>query len=58
MKLAVNLTMGDMMIAFAEGMALARCAGLSSEDFTKVCGLGAIAAPMFALKVSARAPNP
>lgn len=51
MKLAVNLTMGDMMVAFAEGMALAKVSGLSADDFTKVVGLGALAAPMFGLKV-------
>ncbi|KAK9826638.1 hypothetical protein WJX74_007313 [Apatococcus lobatus] len=50
MKLAVNLTMGDMMVAFAEGMALAKVSGLSADDFTKVVGLGALAAPMFGLK--------
>eukprot|EP00240_Pyramimonas_obovata_P015367 CAMPEP_0118933128 /NCGR_PEP_ID=MMETSP1169-20130426/11367_1 /TAXON_ID=36882 /ORGANISM="Pyramimonas obovata, Strain CCMP722" /LENGTH=281 /DNA_ID=CAMNT_0006875855 /DNA_START=122 /DNA_END=967 /DNA_ORIENTATION=+ len=50
MKLVVNMVMGSMMGAFAEGMALADVAGLSQEDLLEVLSLGAMANPMFALK--------
>jgi 3-hydroxyisobutyrate dehydrogenase-like beta-hydroxyacid dehydrogenase len=45
--------MGTMMASFAEGLALAKQAGLSQEDLLEASGLGAIAAPMFAMKVRA-----
>ena len=45
--------MGSMMASFAEGLALAEGSGLQLEDFIEAVGLGAIAAPMFALKVCA-----
>lgn len=50
MKLVVNMVMGTMMASFAEGLTFAEKAGLSKEDFIKVSGLGAIAAPMFGMK--------
>jgi len=50
MKLVVNMVMGSMMGAFAEGMALAEGAGLKQEDLLDVLSLGAMANPMFALK--------
>eukprot|EP00879_Flechtneria_rotunda_P023470 GHRR01024826.1.p1 GENE.GHRR01024826.1~~GHRR01024826.1.p1 ORF type:complete len:256 (+),score=98.14 GHRR01024826.1:252-1019(+) len=50
MKLVVNMVMGSMMGAFAEGMALADKAGLQQPDLLEVLGLGAMANPMFALK--------
>ena len=46
--------MGTMMASFAEGLALAKRAGLSQEDLLEASGLGAIAAPMFAMKVYGR----
>eukprot|EP00197_Chlamydomonas_leiostraca_P011313 CAMPEP_0202865804 /NCGR_PEP_ID=MMETSP1391-20130828/6361_1 /ASSEMBLY_ACC=CAM_ASM_000867 /TAXON_ID=1034604 /ORGANISM="Chlamydomonas leiostraca, Strain SAG 11-49" /LENGTH=322 /DNA_ID=CAMNT_0049545681 /DNA_START=91 /DNA_END=1059 /DNA_ORIENTATION=- len=50
MKLVVNMIMGSMMVAFAEGLALAEQSGLKQQDLLDVLGLGAIAAPMFAMK--------
>ncbi|GLC41071.1 hypothetical protein PLESTB_000946700 [Pleodorina starrii] len=50
MKLVVNMIMGAMMTSFAEGLALADKVGLRQQDVIEVVGLGAIAAPMFALK--------
>mmetsp|Transcript_21782 Transcript_21782/g.37153 ORF Transcript_21782/g.37153 Transcript_21782/m.37153 type:complete len:297 (-) Transcript_21782:612-1502(-) len=50
MKLVVNMIMGSMMNAFAEGMALADKAGLAQPDVLEVLSLGAIANPMFAMK--------
>ena len=44
------MIMGSMMAAFAEGLSLAREAGLREQDVVDVVALGAIAAPMFALK--------
>ncbi|KAG2439550.1 hypothetical protein HXX76_004903 [Chlamydomonas incerta] len=55
MKLVVNMVMGSMMTAFAEGLALADKVGLRQADVIEVVGLGAIAAPMFALKGPAMA---
>jgi glyoxylate/succinic semialdehyde reductase len=40
-----------MMAAFAEGLALTGELGLSRQDMLDVVALGAIASPMFALKV-------
>ncbi|GBF93518.1 glyoxylate succinic semialdehyde reductase chloroplastic [Raphidocelis subcapitata] len=50
MKLVVNMVMGSMMAAFAEGLALSDQLGLSQQDMLEVMSLGAINAPMFALK--------
>lgn len=50
MKLAVNLVMGEMMVALCEGLALAEKAGLAPEDLLDVLGAGALANPLFALK--------
>ncbi|GIL49830.1 hypothetical protein Vafri_6147 [Volvox africanus] len=61
MKLVVNMVMGAMMTSFAEGLALADKVGLRQQDVIEVVGLGAIAAPMFALKgptMAARTYNP
>ncbi|PNH09751.1 putative oxidoreductase GLYR1 [Tetrabaena socialis] len=55
MKLVVNMVMGAMMASFAEGLALADKVGLRQQDVIDVIGLGAIAAPMFALKGPAMA---
>ncbi len=44
-----------MMAAFAEGLALARGLGLEQQDVLDVVALGAINAPMFALKGPAMA---
>ncbi|EFJ53105.1 6-phosphogluconate dehydrogenase [Volvox carteri f. nagariensis] len=61
MKLVVNMVMGAMMTSFAEGLALADKVGLKHQDVIDVVALGAIAAPMFALKgpaMAARSYNP
>lgn len=50
MKLVVNMIMGSTMVAFAEGLTLADKAHLKQTDVLEVLGLGAIAAPMFAMK--------
>lgn len=50
MKLIINMIMGSMMASFAEGLALAKQVGLDQQDLLDASGLGAIAAPMFALK--------
>jgi glyoxylate/succinic semialdehyde reductase len=44
-----------MMAAFAEGLALAKELGLAQQDLLDVVALGAINAPMFALKGPAMA---
>jgi glyoxylate/succinic semialdehyde reductase len=50
MKLVVNMIMGGMMAAFAEGLNLGEKAGLDQAKIVEVISLGAIASPMFALK--------
>ena len=50
MKLVVNLIMGSMMGALAEGIALAPECGLDPKTLVDVLGLGAMAMPMVALK--------
>ncbi|KAL4421900.1 hypothetical protein ABPG77_005184 [Micractinium sp. CCAP 211/92] len=50
MKLVVNMIMGSMMASYAEGLSLAKECGLKQSDLIEVVKLGAIAAPMFALK--------
>ncbi|GAB2282366.1 Putative oxidoreductase glyr1 [Dionaea muscipula] len=50
MKLVVNMIMGSMMTAFAEGLELADRSGLDSHTLLDVLDLGAIANPMFKLK--------
>lgn len=50
MKLVVNMTMGSMMGAFCEGMALAEKSGLEQSQLLEVLDLGAMANPMFKLK--------
>jgi len=50
MKLVVNMVMGEMMVALAEGLALADKAGLSAGDLLDVLAAGAVSNPMFALK--------
>ncbi|MGB1597138.1 MAG: NAD(P)-dependent oxidoreductase [Promethearchaeia archaeon] len=50
MKLVVNMVMGSMMNAFAEGMALSDAAGLKSEDLLDVLDNGAMSNPMFRMK--------
>jgi 3-hydroxyisobutyrate dehydrogenase-like beta-hydroxyacid dehydrogenase len=47
MKLVVNMIMGGMMVAFCEGIALGRKAGLVGEDILQVLDIGALANPMF-----------
>ena len=51
MKLVVNMMMGSYMAASAEGLSLAKAVGLAQSDLIEVVGLGAIATPMFKLKV-------
>jgi len=55
MKLVVNMIMGCMMTAFAEGQALAEKSGLAPEDLLAVLDAGALANPMFRLKGPAMA---
>ena len=55
MKLAVNALMGTMMASLAEQLSLAAAAGLDAADLLDVVSLGAVAAPMFALKGPAMA---
>ena len=55
MKLAVNALMGTMMAALAEQLSLASASGLKGPDLLEVVSLGAVAAPMFALKGPAMA---
>ncbi|GAB4841589.1 Putative oxidoreductase glyr1 [Ancistrocladus abbreviatus] len=50
MKLVVNMIMGSMMNAFAEGLELADKSGLNPETLLDVLDLGAMANPMFKLK--------
>jgi len=50
MKIAVNMVMGEMMVALCEGLALANRAGLAPADLLDVLAAGAVANPMFALK--------
>jgi 3-hydroxyisobutyrate dehydrogenase-like beta-hydroxyacid dehydrogenase len=51
MKLVVNMIMGSMMASLAEGFSLAERSGLAKQDLLDVVALGAIANPMFSLKV-------
>eukprot|EP00808_Paulinella_micropora_P021295 g7682.t1 len=51
MKLVVNMIMGSMMAAGAEGLALAEGAGLKPDDLIKVLSLGAMNCPLFAMKL-------
>jgi glyoxylate/succinic semialdehyde reductase len=46
-KLIVNMIMGTMMGAFAEGMALCKAADLPQDSLLQVLDLGAMANPMF-----------
>ena len=50
MKLVVNMVMGTMMGAFAEGMALAEKSDLSQQMLLDILDLGAMSNPMFRLK--------
>eukprot|EP00963_Diacronema_lutheri_P008182 scaffold718_cov342-Pavlova_lutheri.AAC.38 len=50
MKLVVNMIMGSMMAAFAEGLSLGDAAGLDPKAILDVVSLGAISSPMFTLK--------
>jgi len=50
MKLVVNMIMGSMMTAFAEGLTLGEKAGLLPEEVLAVLDAGALANPMFRLK--------
>jgi len=50
MKLVVNMIMGSMMGAFAEGLTLSEKCDLDPDTLLQVISLGAIASPMFALK--------
>jgi len=55
MKLVVNMIMGGMMTAFAEGLALGEKSGLLPEEVLAVLDAGALANPMFRLKGPAMA---
>ena len=58
-KLVVNMIMGTMMASLGEGMAIADRAGLDLPNLIEILGLGAMANPMFALKVpTSRTPAP
>lgn len=57
MKLANNLVMGGMLIAFCEGMALASSSGLDCEQLLEVLDAGALANPLFRLKGGVVAKN-
>lgn len=50
MKLVVNMIMGGMMVAFAEGLGLAGLCGLETADLLDVLAAGAVACPMLAVK--------
>ena len=50
MKLANNLVMGGMLVAFCEGVALAAKAGLDLAQFQEVLDAGAMSNPMFRTK--------
>lgn len=50
MKLLINMVMGSMMTAFAEGLALGDSIGLQESDVIEVLAQGAINNPMFQLK--------
>lgn len=50
MKLVVNMVMGTMMTAFAEGLSLGNKIGLNEADIIDVIAEGAINNPMFQLK--------
>ncbi len=50
MKLVINMVMGTMMTAFAEGLALGSSIGLKESDVIEVLAQGAINNPMFQLK--------
>jgi len=50
MKLVVNMVMGSMMASFSEGLSLTEKADLDPAVMLQVISLGAINAPMFALK--------
>lgn len=50
MKLVVNMIMGGMMVAFAEGLGLAARSGLAVNELLEVLAAGAVACPMLALK--------
>uniref|UniRef100_A0A7S0X6V7 6-phosphogluconate dehydrogenase NADP-binding domain-containing protein n=1 Tax=Mantoniella antarctica TaxID=81844 RepID=A0A7S0X6V7_9CHLO len=50
MKLIVNSVMGSMMASFAEGLCLTDKAGLDADVMLQVISLGAINAPMYAVK--------
>ncbi len=52
MKLANNLVMGGMLVAFCEGMALAAKVGLDLAQFQEVLDAGAMSNPMFRTKGS------
>ena len=51
MKLVLNMIMGTMMASLAEGVTLAQACDLPAKDVIEALGLGALAAPMFAIKV-------
>ena len=50
MKIVINMVMGTMMTAFAEGLSLGDKAGLEKTDIIDVIAQGAINNPMFQLK--------
>eukprot|EP01059_Diplonema_ambulator_P001092 TRINITY_DN10853_c0_g1_i2.p1 TRINITY_DN10853_c0_g1~~TRINITY_DN10853_c0_g1_i2.p1 ORF type:complete len:325 (+),score=111.33 TRINITY_DN10853_c0_g1_i2:108-977(+) len=53
MKLAINMTMGTMMVAVSEGIALAESSNLTAADFLQVISEGAMGCPLYNYK----APN-
>jgi len=51
MKIVVNMIMGSMMVALAEGASLAESCGLSTETLNEILGLGAMNSPLFSMKL-------
>ena len=51
MKLLLNMVMGTMMASLSEALTLAQACDLPSKDVVEALGLGALAAPMFSVKV-------
>lgn len=51
MKIIVNMIMGNMMVALAEGAGLAESCGLSHDDLNEVLKLGAMNNPLFSMKL-------
>ncbi|KAK4529762.1 hypothetical protein CCYA_CCYA02G0619 [Cyanidiococcus yangmingshanensis] len=51
MKIVVNMIMGSMMVALAEGASLAESCGLSTETLNEILKQGAMNSPLFGMKL-------